>query len=282
MKKQIQKLKIKHVKVAFILLIVLTLILIYFYYNIILKKFVCKNKFVDQMVEISDQNENDIFSIEKIQLHSSANAIDNSKDHSLSNLNISQYTDISIYINNSGSSNDLTDENTIKKLYIDNINITPKTNVGTQYLNYKNANLFGKYHELTSHNDKIDFKILNTNKENENNNYDEPVFYTDCSNPITLGYLNKNILTNYSINDNNKTISFNGKVLEETNINLDNISSVLNFTIHIVNNLNQSFSYNMKLDIKLNDNSNSIFNGSYDYSQNTTGNEYKFMSGFSN
>lgn len=282
MKKQTQKTKIKHVKLAFILLILVALILIYFYYNFILKKFVCKNKFVDQMVEISDQNENDIFSIQKIQLHSSANAVDNSKDHSLSNLNVSQYTDISIYINNSGSSNDLTDENTIKKLYIDNISITPKTDMGTQYLNYKNANLFGKYYELTSPNDRIDFKILNTNKENENNNYDEPVFYTDCSNPITLGYLNKDILTNYSVNDKNKTISYNGKVLKETNINLDNISSVLNFTIHIVNNLNQSFSYNMKLDIKLKDNSNSIYNGSYDYSQNTTGNEYKFMSGFSN
>ena len=282
MKKQTQKFKIKHVKVAFILLILVALVLIYFYYNILLKNFVCKNKFVDQMVEISDQNENDIFSIEKIQLHSSANAIDNSKDHSLSNLNVSQYTDISIYINNSGSSNDLTDENTIKKLYIDNISITPKTDMGTQYLNYKNANLFGKYYELTSPNDRIDFKILNTNKENENNNYDEPVFYTDCSNPITLGYLNKDILTNYSVNDKNKTISYNGKVLKETNINLDNISSVLNFTIHIVNNLNQSFSYNMKLDIKLKDNSNSIYNGFYDYSQETTGNEYKFMSGFSN
>ena len=280
MKKQIQKAKIKHVKLAFVLLILVALILIYFYYNFILKKFVCKNKFVDQMVTLSNQNENDIFSIGKIQLHSSANAVDNSKEHSLSNLNISQYTDISIHINNSGSSNDLTDENTIKKLYIDNISITPKTNMGTASLNYKSANLFGKYQELTSPNGKIDFKILNTNKENENNTYDEPVFYTDCSNPITLGYLNKDILTNYSVNDKNKTISNNGKVLKETNINLDNLSSVLNFTIHLVNNLNQSFSYNMKLDINLKDDTNSIYNGSYDYLQTTSGNEYKFMSGF--
>ena len=77
-----------------------------------------------------------------------------------------------------------------------------------------------------NYNDRIDFDIVYTNKENEEADYNEPNFYTDCSNPITLGYLNRDILTNYSVSDDSKTVSFNGKVLKEANINLDDISKI--------------------------------------------------------
>ena len=73
---------------------------------------------------------------------------------------------------------------------------------------------FGKYKNIKElDNGRIDFKVINTNQENESQNYSEPTFYTDCSNPITLGYLNKDIVTNYSVSDDSKSISFNGKVL---------------------------------------------------------------------
>ena len=83
---------------------------------------------------------------------------------------------------------------------------------------------------------ELDKNISSLNKENESNDYDKPTFYSDCSNPISLGYLYKDLLTNYSVSDNSKTISFNGKVLKEANISLEDITPTLNFTIHIVNN----------------------------------------------
>ena len=265
--------KIKNVRLAFTLLIILAFIVLLLYYHFVLSPSFAKSNFTNQMIEIADENENSIFNVQKILLYSSANAISNSKDQSLKDMSICQYTDLSIYIDNSQSSSELTDENSVKELYIDNIVMTSNVDKGTKILNYKNSFNVGKYTDIKQpENNRIDFKIINTNQENENHNYDEPTFYTDCSNPITLGYLNKDILTNYSVTDDSKSISFNGKVLKEANINLEDINYTLRFTIHIVNNLNQTFAYNMKLD-----DNGGIYNGYIYKSKSTSGNEYRFF-----
>lgn len=270
--------KIKNVKLAFVILIVISIILILLYSHFVLSESITKDDFASDMIQISDNNEETVFKIQKITLYSSANAIDNSKDQSLSDVNICQYSDLAIYLDNSQSSSELTEENTIKQLYIDNIFMTSKLDKGTKILNYKNPLNFGKYKDIEEPvNNRIDFKIINTNQENENNDYDEPTFFTDCSNPINLGYLNKDILTNYSVSSDSSTVSFNGKVLKEANISLDDINYTLNFTIHIVNNLNEKFSYNMKLDVNLDDNNGGIYNG-YSYKgKTTTGDQYRFF-----
>ena len=271
------KFKIKNVRLSFALLILIALAVLLLYYNFVFSKSFARNKFSNEMISFSDENETAIFSIQKILLYSNANAIDKSENQSLKDVSIDQYTDLSIYLDNSQSISELTDENTVKELYIDNISITSKSNIGKKILNYKNPLNFGKYKNLEEPvNNRIDFKIVNTNEENETNNYDEPTFYTDCSNPITLGYLNRDILTNYSVSDDSKTVSFNGKVLKEANINLDDINYTLNFTIHIVNKLNQKFAYNMTLDVNLNDDNGGIYNGYIYKGKTTSGSEYHF------
>ena len=268
------KFKIKNVKLAFVILIILAIILLILYYNFVFSDAFAKNNFANQMIEIAEENESPIFTIQRILLYNSANAIDNSENQSLSNMAISQFTDISIYIDNSQTVSDLTDENTVKELYIDNIDITANSDIGTKILNYKNPLNFGKYQDvLNPENDRIDFTIVNTNDENQNHNYDEPTFYTDCSNPISLGYLNKDILTNYSVSNDSSSVSFNGKVLQEANVNLQDINYTLNFTIHIVNNLNQKFAYNMKLNVDL----DGIYDGYTYRGKNTSGTEYQFF-----
>ena len=266
--------KIKNVKLAFVLLIIAAIAVLLLYYIFVFSNLVSRHNFANQMVEISDENEQTVFSIQKIMLYSSANAVDNSENQSLNNMSISQFSDISLYIDNSKISSDLTDENTIKELYIDNIFLSTQSENGTKILNYKNPLNFGKYQNVEqASNNRIDFKIINTNQENESNNYDEPTFYSDCSNPISLGYLNKDLLTNYSVSDNSKTISFNGKVLKEANVNLDEIQPTLNFTIHIVSNLGEKFAYNMKLNIDL----TGIYDGYSFKGKNTSGTEYNFF-----
>lgn len=266
--------KIKNVKLAFAILIILAIILLILYYNFIFADVFARNNFANQMVEIAEENESPIFSIQRILLYNSANAVDNSEDQSLSNMSISQFTDISIYIDNSQTVADLTDENTIKELYIDNISITSKSENGTKILNYKNPLNFGKYQNIDEpEDDRIYFNIVNTNEENENHNYDEPTFYTDCSNPVSLGFLNKDLLTNYSVSNDSSSVSFNGKVLQEAGVNLDDINYTLNFTIHIVNNLNQKFAYNMKLDVDL----DGIYDGYTYRGKNASGTQYYFF-----
>ena len=85
--------------------------------------------------------------------------------------------------------------------------------------------------------------------------------------------MNKDLLTNYSVSSDSNTISFNGKVLQEAGVNLEDLNCTLTFTIHIVNNLNEKFSYNMNLNVDL----NGIYDGYTYKGSNTSGSEYYFF-----
>ena len=272
--------KIKNVKLAFALLLIIAFAVFIAYYILVFSPLSNKINFANQMIELTDENENTFFSVQKISIFNSATAVDNSDNLSLENISVSQYTDLSISLDNSQYSSEISPETTIKELYIDNISITPASNKGTQILNYKNPLNFGKFVDLSvPNNGRIDFKIINKNDENENTNYDEPTFYTDCSNPISLGFVNKNILANFSASDDANVISFNNaKVLGNTGINLEDINYSLSFTIHIVNNSNMKFAYNMALDVKLSDDSELFANNGSSYKTlNTSGSEYRFF-----
>lgn len=273
-----KKIQLKNERLVFAILLITLFIVFILYYNFVFSEVLSRNSFANQMIEIADENENPIFSVQRILLYSSANAIDNSDDLSLKNMSISQYTDISIYIDNLATISELTDENTVRELYIDNISMKSNADIGTKFLNYKSPLNFGKYEDINlPENNRIDFNIVNTNSENENHDYSNPTFYTDCSNPISLGYLNKDILTNYSATQEVNTVSFNGKVLQEANVNLNDISYILSFRINIINNLGEKFVYNMSLNVNLNDDNGGIYNGYVYKGINASGKEYQFF-----
>ena len=273
-----KKIKVKNERLLFVILIIILFFVFILHYNLVFSVIFENNNFANNMIEIANENEDSIFNIQRILLYSSANAIDNSENQSLQNMSLCQYTDISIFIDNTSTISELTNENTVKELYIDNIVINSDANIGTKIMNYKNPLDFGKYKLVKEpENNRIDFNIISTNSENENNDYSNPTFYTDCSNPISLGYMNKDILTNYSVSTDASSISFNGKVLKEANVNLDDINYTLSFRINIINNLNQKFLYNMKLNVDLNDQNGGIYNGYVFRGKNTSGNEYRFF-----
>lgn len=273
-----KKIQIRNPKLVFTILIIVLFIVFLLYYNFVFSVSFARNSFANNMIEIAEENENPIFTVQKLLLYSSANAIDNSPDQSLQDMSLCQYTDISIYLDNLGSSNDLTNENTVKELYIDGIVAESKSDKGNKFLNYKNPLDFGKYKDLKApENNRIDFTIVNTNSENESKDYSEPTFYTDCSNPITLGFMNQDLLTNYSVSKESNSVSFNGKVLKEANVNLEDINYTLSFNINIVNNLNQKFVYNMSIDVNLNDDNGGIYNGYVYKGKSTSGSQYRFF-----
>lgn len=110
-----------------------------------------------------------------------------------------------------------------------------------QQENNENENIEDNTTNLVTNenNEKIDFNIIYTNEENEKANYDAPTFYTDCSNPITLEYLNTDIITHYKM-DENKSVSFDGSILKEAGVSTDNIACKVKFKINIVNNMVKS------------------------------------------
>ena len=273
-----KKIKVKNHKAVFTILILILCLLLFLYYDLIFKVTYAKDEFANQAVAIADQNDNPVFKIHKILVYSSANAIDKSENESLKDLSIFQYSDIAIYLDNTSAIYDMTNENTIKQLYIDNISITTGSSKGHQYVTYKNALDFAKYKKIQeTKNDKIEYKIVNTNDENNNQDYSNPTFYTDCSNPLTLEYMNQDILTNYSASSDSNTISFNGKVLQEANVNLKDINYTLNFTINLVNNANEKFICPVRLKVDLSGNDGGIYKG-YKYDNTSvSGYEYNFI-----
>lgn len=273
-----KKIKIKHEKLLLAVLIILLILSILGYAYIFYTSY-ARDEFFQTSLKIANQNQNSVFRISRILLYSSGNAIDNSYNKSLQNLSICQYTDIALTIDNTSYISDLTTTNTVKELYIDNIEITTNAQKGSPYLNYKDLNSFATFNLLdVPENGRIDFNIIHTNEQNESADYSTPTFYADCSNPISLGYINRDIVENFSVDDQVNSLSFNGKLLGQAGVNLDEISYVLNFDIHIKNYDDDNFTYHATINVNLNDSDGTLNSGYlYESRNTTTGSEYDFF-----
>lgn len=273
-----EKLIIKlNIKTLIGILFAVILILALFYVKIIGTRF-GNYKFSNQTEKFTINNERPIFRVDKIVLYSSASAEDNSSEEVLQDMNISQFTDISVNINNKMKREELTDENIVKKIYIDSLNIESESERGEKILNYKNPYIFGKYKTLENVKDnRIDFKIIKSNQENDSANYDEPTYYADCSNPISLGYINKNLVTRYSVSDNKNSVTFDGRLLKNANVKFKDMNCRISFKIHLVNNKNKEFECLVVIDNDLDNKTKEIYKGSVLKTIETQGEEYNFI-----
>lgn len=314
-------------RIAIPVLFVILIILLIIYGNIIFKN-ISYGKFAKQNMEVYENNKEQVFKVEKILICSSANATDLSEKQNLQDMSIYQYTDIAVYINNG---EDLSNKNTVKELYIDNISLEGNSDIGKKELNYKNILKFGlkkdtlpksstitdmsSEHNVfeslmnntgnnnTASNDnksidvgnivtneteestsevqenseyeddgKIKFNIVYTNEENEKADYNKPTFYTDCSNPITLEYLNNDIATNYKM-DENKSVSFDGSILKDAGISTESLACKVKFKINIINNEDEKYSCWINFDIPLDD----IYEGTTMKAKSTNNQKYVFF-----
>ena len=341
------KIKDKWIKPIFLCFFIIIIILLFAYGNIISKN-IKRKKFANENMKSYENNKEQVFKVEKILICSSANAVDFSEKQNLQDMSIYQYTDIAVYINNG---DELTNKNTVKKLYIDNISLDGTSDIGKKSLNYKNILKFGlkkdnKTKSNTDENDttsghdvfagllnntsssnsaidvgsintndeddmisltnntssenatndtskqgenssasedseesqteqkdeKIDFNIVYTNEENEKANYDEPTFYTDCSNPITLEYLNNDIATHYKM-DENKSVSFDGSILKEVGVATESLNCKVKFKINIINNNDEKYSCWINFSIPLDD----IYEGTTMKAKTTNSQKYVFF-----
>ena len=239
-----------------------------------------KIKYSNDAERFVNANKDPVFKVKQITLISSANAVDNSGGN-LKDIDISQFTDISIDIDNTGKSSDITAENTINEMYITNIKkstmVDPQGN--KLRFNYKNPYNNGKFIDIENYkNDGILFKVYRNNNEYGNANFEQPTFYTDCSNPISLGYVNKNLLTGCEVNSDNGSITFDGTILKSAGVDLKNIEPTLGFSINITNNQNEKFVCNLDLKIDLSSNAEEeIYTGYVVRVINTDDEKYNFL-----
>ena len=255
------KIRVKHESKALIIAFIFLAAVVYSYWYFIISPIIGNISFANEVSKFIIKNEEPIFKIDEVVLYSSAAAEDKSEGQILKNLDISQFTDISIKINNKFYISELNNKNTVSELYIDNIKITRESDKGETSLNYKTPILFGKYSDSIEKTDRIDFNILHTNEDNKNNDFSKPTFFTDCSNPITLGYLNKNVTTGAEISTTKERIDFNGRLLKLANIPISDIAYRVSFQIHLKNSLEESFVYSMDLNLPMQEKTASIYDG---------------------
>lgn len=226
--------------------------------------------------EISEENETAMFNVNKIQYYSDVNAVSNQTTYQNPewNLNVYQYTDIAIYVERI---DEFSNENYIKSLYLDNFKIS-ESKEGKQKIYYLNPLNFGDGDilELYDENEisyRLEYNIINYENEENDIGYSIPIFFEDCSNPITLRYLNSDILENYTISTTEQ-IKFNGSLLKNSNISLDDIKTNISFDLNIISDNNETHSININIDIPLNNDELEIYDGAINLTQENLKNEF--------
>ena len=244
---QINRETLKTIALIIVLLIVFSFIYFYFIRNIFIKK-----NFEKEYTSISSLNEDSPFSLNKIILFSSATTTSNGLNNSVWNQDISQYCDICIYLNNNSSN--VADKNIAKQVYIDNISIsTPE--LGSPCLYKKSVQDLGKssFSEDKIISDRFDFNIIDTKKTIDYNNND---VYNNLSTPLSIGFYNKNIKTNFLNSDSQ--IESNGRILKKASIPEASIICYVSFNINIVNMLGEKYICNVNFSIPFTDENSSI------------------------
>lgn len=249
-----------------IFIIILITILSYF-----LKNAIIKNNFEKDYSKAAYLNEEPVFSLDKIVLFSSATVKTNELKNSVWNLDISQFSDICIYLNNIENNNN--SKNIVRELYIDNINIS-KTESGTPYLYQKTIQDFGKctFEQDKIISDRIDFNILSTDS---TANYSNNEIFDNLSNPIVLGYYNQNIKTNFF--NANSQVDYSGKILKEAKIPQTSIECNISFDIHIKNELNEEYICNVNFDIPFESDKSSVYENGHITKELGNLSNYKFL-----
>ena len=177
------------------------------------------------------------YSIEKVVCYSSAYGINKEETQARWDLNLSQYTDIAIYLNSQPN---------ISTIYIDNISYS-NTEGNTYHLINLPIEDFGKTPtnniEVTT-SERIDF---------------------DNSSPITLRYLNQNFKKNCVITDIENPLVFDGSLLKRGKVTLSSLKNTVSFTIHLIDTSGQEFTYPIEVSIPLENKGTgeTIYSGSY-------------------
>lgn len=213
----------------------------------------------DHVLQIANLNKDTVFSLNNVFIFSSASATTNTESQSLWSLDVHQYSDIALFINNHPS-NGYTTKNTISKLYIDNFQING-TNAGTPSLSYKDVQTFGKFVDLeeTAISDTLTYTITN------GTTIDSTIAQMDisCKTPITLGLIQKNVKQEYTVVDTSTALQYNGSLLKTATIPLGSITPTISFDIHIENQLQEQYICNVQFTLPLENETQSIYDGTF-------------------
>lgn len=235
-------------------ILLITIIIIVFFLILTIFKHISASNFEKYFSELSFQNTESDFSLNKISVISSATAETSIKNVSFINLNISQFSDIGIYINNHKNT-------VIKRIYIDDIMLS-NNELGSTCLYQKEFNDIG----ICSYSDD---KALNNMSD---------LNIPKDSNPVYIGFYNKDIKTDYIVSTSDELLDINGTLLRKANIPKSSIKVNINFNLHIITSSDEHYVCNINFDIPFEDNAgNSMYDSGYIIRTFTDLDNYKFL-----
>lgn len=234
---------------AIIIALIILAILLYAYIKII-NKYRNNRLFALQAEKYGEEVNNPVFRIDRIMVYSGVDVKDFSEKQNLSRINVSQFTDFVVYINNLAKDDELTEENTINRIYVNNIGITAQDEMGTRKFSTKNIDNIGKYISIDETSKDLNYEVAHKNSDKDKINKSKS-FYTDCSDPLIISYVNENILQSVDASASNEKLSLDGSILKHLNIDLNQLNYKINFTVNIENNLGENFACNCSLNVDL-------------------------------
>ena len=263
----------KKTKIILTIIAIILVCVVIFLGFLVFQKYVFKKIFEDDILSFADKNQSTIFTVDSITLFSSADA--GYKTNTANNFtiqNLYQYTDIALFIKNTSDKDTL--ENTLKKVYIENIQFSNTPKLGEPSLYFKSINAFSKS-DITEENkitDAFEFTVSSSDEADLNT----PTLYNNLANPLTFSYVNSNIKSDYTITDISSPITYDGSLLQKCNINLDDIRCTVSFDIYITNNLDENFKTTVSIDIPLSSEDKTIFDGNLTMKQDTNYTFYRY------
>ncbi len=236
-----------------LVLIILAILVIAVLCSIVITKSANKKSLEN---DINKNSINNSFSPQKIVCYSSAYGTTNSETNARWNLNLSQYTDIAIYLDNKSN---------VSSMYIDDISFS-NNDIGNLSLNYLPIESFGKIDNGVK---SEQANVESVEGENVTNTTKSTLLETpqridlSLSTPITLRYLNSNLKENCTIDDIQNPLSFDGSLLKRGKVILSSLKNTINLKIHIIDNENKEFVCPLSIPIVLENKGTgeSIYNG---------------------
>ena len=272
-----KKIDLNNKKLLTILIVVIVLIILLQSYMKIITRYRNNRLFALEAEKYAEEAANPVFRVNRIMIYSDANVEDLSENRNLANINVSQFTDFAIYIDNQVKSEKLTEENTINRIYIDNIGIEANSEeIGTKKFGTKAIDSLGKYVPIRESSKEITYHVIHQNAEKETADSSNS-FFTDCSEPIILSYVNENIVDNKDVSGAGAKLSLDGTMLRYLNVDLYGLNYKITFTIHLENNLGEKFYCNCSVNVNLSSgDGDGIYSGYIMQVFDLSGGDYRF------
>ena len=250
--------KINYRLIVKTLITILLYVILFLGFGSLWSKSMAIRNFGNSVNEFALKNSEVVFEIKDITFYTSASAKSSSQGFGL---DISTFSDISFNIDNPTG-------RIIKSLTISNFNFDPAPELGEAKINYKNPYDFGKLENFDIESaDEISFKVL----DEETDIYINPIVYNNLASPITLTYVNKNILKNFQVKTNETSIYYDGRLLKTAGINISRLSTTLSFEVLIVTYEQERYKCKLYLEIPYETENSSVLDGNVLYVMHTDG-----------